>query len=146
LGILNTGQSEITNLEITILVHEDVARLEVTMYHSSGMDIFQPTKDLVEEVLDELLLQGSRGKKAVEVGAEEFRNEVNVFERRDENIAEADNILVSQVLEQFQLTVCSLGQDGSAEGLHDLLDGNGLASQLVLRRANETEGSHANGL
>lgn len=41
-------------------------------------------------------------------------------------------ILVSQVLEQLQLTVCALGEDRRAEGLHDLLDGHRLAGQLVL--------------
>lgn len=34
-------------------------------------------------------------------------------------------ILVAQMLEQFQLAVCALGQNGCAEGLHDLLDCDG---------------------
>jgi hypothetical protein len=38
---------------------------------------------------------------------------------------------VSQVLEQLEFSVGSLGQHWSAEWLHDLLDGNGLASQLI---------------
>jgi hypothetical protein len=31
-------------------------------------------------------------------------------------------VLVAQMLEELQLAVCALGQDRSAEGLHDLLD------------------------
>ena len=33
-------------------------------------------QDLVEEVLDELLLQRSGGKQAVEIGSEQFGNEI----------------------------------------------------------------------
>jgi hypothetical protein len=44
-------------------------------------------------------------------------------------------VLVSQVLQQLELAVSALGQDWSAEGLHDLLDGDGLAGELVLCRA-----------
>jgi hypothetical protein len=45
------------------------------------------------------------------------------------------HILVPEVLEKLQLAVCTLGQDRSTEGLHDLLDGHGLAGELVLGRA-----------
>lgn len=45
------------------------------------------------------------------------------------------HILVSEVLQELQLSVCALGQDRSAEGLHDLLDGHGLAGELILGRA-----------
>jgi hypothetical protein len=36
-----------------------------------------------------------------------------------------------QMLQQLQFSVCSLGQDRRAEGLHDLLDGYTLAGKLV---------------
>jgi hypothetical protein len=36
-----------------------------------------------------------------------------------------------KMLEQLQLSVGALGQDGGAEGLHDLLDGDRLTCQLV---------------
>lgn len=38
---------------------------------------------------------------------------------------------MAEVLQQLQLSVSALGQDRSAEGLHDLLDGDWLAGQLV---------------
>jgi hypothetical protein len=34
-------------------------------------------------------------------------------------------VLMAQMLEELQLTVCALGQDRSAEWLHDLLDCDG---------------------
>lgn len=40
-------------------------------------------------------------------------------------------IFMPQVLEQLELSVGPLGQDGRAERLHDLLDGDGLVCQLV---------------
>ena len=38
------------------------------------------------------------------------------------------------MLEQLQFTVSSLGKHGSAEGLHDLLDGHGLVGELIFGR------------
>lgn len=40
-----------------------------------------------------------------------------------------------KMLEQLELTVRPLGQDGRAEGFHDFLDGNILAGKLILCRA-----------
>lgn len=42
------------------------------------------------------------------------------------------NIFVSKVLQQLEFSVCPFGQDGSAEWLHDLLDGDILAGELIL--------------
>jgi hypothetical protein len=42
-----------------------------------------------------------------------------------------------QVLQQLQLAIRPLGQDGSAKWLHDLLDGDALAGELVLGGAGE---------
>ena len=44
-------------------------------------------------------------------------------------------VLMAQMLEKLQLAVCALGQNGCAEGLHDLLDRHRRASQLVFSRA-----------
>lgn len=46
-----------------------------------------------------------------------------------------------QVLQQLQLSISPLAQDGSREGLHDLLDGNGGTAELILGGTNETEGT-----
>lgn len=45
------------------------------------------------------------------------------------------NILMFQVFEQLQLSICAFRQHRGAEWFHDLLDCNGLAGQLVSRRA-----------
>lgn len=71
-------------------------------------------EDLVEEVLDELLLQGAAGQEAVEVCSEEFCDKVDVFERGDEDVGEGDDVLVLDVLEQLELAVRPLRQHGSA--------------------------------
>jgi len=44
----------------------------------------------------------------------------------------ATHVLVAEVLQKLKLTVGSLGQDRCTERLHDLLDGHGLPSQLIL--------------
>ena len=45
------------------------------------------------------------------------------------------NVLVLDMLEKFELAVSAFGKDGSAKGLHNLLDSHGLVCELVLRRA-----------
>lgn len=73
LRVLDPSQAKIADLQVTILVDQDVARLEITMDNSSGVDVFETAlrhtlaqlrasrgamtnQNLVEEVLDELLL------------------------------------------------------------------------------------------
>lgn len=48
LRVLYTGQTKVANLEVTVLVDEDVARLQVTVNDTGGVDIFQST--LLESV------------------------------------------------------------------------------------------------
>lgn len=92
LRVLYTGQAEVADLQITVLVDEDVAGLQVTVHDTGGVDVFQPTlfisvkcsdhgqfdtyQDLVKKVLDELLLQRPGGEQAVQIGAEKFGDEV----------------------------------------------------------------------
>jgi len=59
LGILNTGKTKVANLQVAVLVDQDVAGLQVTVDNTSRVNVFQTTKDLVEEVLNELLLKRS---------------------------------------------------------------------------------------
>jgi len=146
LGVLYAGKAEITDLEITVLVDEDVAGLEVAMDDSGRVYVFQTTHNLVEEVLDELLLERPRSEQSVQVGAEKLSDEVDVLEGRNEDVAERNDILVSKVLEELEFTVCALGQDGGTEGLHDLLDSDILVCQLIAGGANEAKGSHSHRL
>lgn len=41
LGVLDTGQSEIADLQITVFVDENVAGLQVTMDDASGVNVFE---------------------------------------------------------------------------------------------------------
>jgi hypothetical protein len=43
LGILYTGETEVADLEITVLVDENVARLQIAVDDTGGVDIFQTT-------------------------------------------------------------------------------------------------------
>lgn len=51
------------------------------------------------------------------------------------------HVFMPQMLQQLQLSVRPFAQDGSREGLHDLLDGDGGTAQLVLGGTDETEGT-----
>lgn len=82
----------------------------------------------------------------MQIGAKKLCDEIDVLEGRDEDIAKRDDIFVSEMLEQLQLTVRPLSEHRRAEGLHDLLDGDILVGELVSRRADKTKRSHAHGL
>jgi len=56
LGVLYTGETEVADLKITVLVDENVAGLQVTMYDTSGVDVFQTT--LLESVFVFVILAG----------------------------------------------------------------------------------------
>src|ERR1700761_1216056 len=43
LRVLDTSKTEIANLQVAILIHKDVTRLEVAMNDASRMNIFQTT-------------------------------------------------------------------------------------------------------
>ena len=81
-GVLDPGQTEITNLEVAILVEQDVARVEVPLNDTRRVDVLQSFlrnvsggeeqpvigtassahQYLVEDVLDELFLEGTRSQ------------------------------------------------------------------------------------
>jgi hypothetical protein len=43
LGVLYTGKTEVTDLQIAVLIYEDVAGLQVTVDNTSRVDVFQTT-------------------------------------------------------------------------------------------------------
>ena len=48
--------------------------------------------DLVQEVLDELLLKRPGSEKSVKISSEKLGNEVDILKRRDEDIAQRDDL------------------------------------------------------
>lgn len=87
------------------------------MDNAGRVHILQTSEDLVEEILDELLLQWTRGEESVQIGSEELSDEVaggsadvpsaamimiaqtmrksgyvHVFEGGDEDVAEGDDL------------------------------------------------------
>lgn len=47
----------------------------------------------------------------MEISAKQGSDKVNILQRRYKYVAEADDILVLEMLEKFQLAVCTFGQD-----------------------------------
>ena len=43
LRVLYAGKTKVTDLQVTVLVDEDIARLEVPMDHAGRVDVFQPS-------------------------------------------------------------------------------------------------------
>lgn len=131
------------------------ATYQVTVHDTRGVHVLETAHDLVEEVLHKLLLERAARQQTVQVGAEQLGDEVQIFEGRDENVAQADDLVVStgrtyilvpDILEQLQLTVCAFRQHGGGEGLHDLLDSHRGVRQLVPGTAHQAECAHTDGL
>lgn len=43
LGVLDTSETEIADLQVAVLINKDVAGLQVSVDHTGGVDIFQST-------------------------------------------------------------------------------------------------------
>jgi hypothetical protein len=67
---------KIAHLQVTVLVDENVGRLQVSVDDTGRVDVFQASEDLVEEVLDELLFEWTGSEESVEIGTEKLSHEV----------------------------------------------------------------------
>lgn len=97
MGILNSSETEVTDLQVAVLVDEDVAGLEIAMNDTGRVNILETAlymigqskllgermrlpqgsyQNLIEEVLDELLLKRSRCEQSVEIGSQKLSDEV----------------------------------------------------------------------
>lgn len=75
----NISKDANTHLQVTVLIDQDVARLQIPMNHASRVNILQTSQDLVQKVLDELFFERSGSKETVQVGSEEFGDEVAIL-------------------------------------------------------------------
>jgi hypothetical protein len=57
-----------------------------------AVHIFETSKNLVKEILDELLLERSRSKKSMKVGSEKFCDEINIFQGRNKHIRKCNDL------------------------------------------------------
>lgn len=94
-------------------------------------DVVETHQDLIQEILNKLLFQWSAGQQAVEIRSQQFGDEINIFERRNKNIGECDDILMLNVLEELEFSIGALRENRSREGLHDLLDSDGGSHELI---------------
>ena len=96
LRVLYPGQTKITDFQVAVLVDEDIARFQVSVHDTGGVDVFEASlqavrtvaeqeglqkqdnsyQDLVKKVLYELLFQRSRCQQAMEISTKEFCHEV----------------------------------------------------------------------
>mmetsp|Transcript_39239 Transcript_39239/g.103439 ORF Transcript_39239/g.103439 Transcript_39239/m.103439 type:complete len:321 (-) Transcript_39239:246-1208(-) len=108
-GIVHTtGQPEIANFEVAILVDEQVVRLQVAMEHLGRVDGFEAAQDLVNEVLDVVVGERLLGvDDVVQVSVHQLENKVNVLplinlaRRRQHDVAQVEDVLMREVLQQL---------------------------------------------
>ena len=51
-GAISTSETKVADLELTVGVDEEVARLEVTVQDVGGVDVLEAAEDLVDEGLE----------------------------------------------------------------------------------------------
>mmetsp|Transcript_42244 Transcript_42244/g.90136 ORF Transcript_42244/g.90136 Transcript_42244/m.90136 type:complete len:270 (+) Transcript_42244:701-1510(+) len=136
LGVWEDGASkaEVADLQVAVLVHEEVARLEVAMQHVRRVDGVDTTQDLVEEVLEVLVGERLlRVDDVVQVGVHQLRDEVHVLPavlatRRWQDVHQAKHVVVLEVAQDLNLAEEPFAVDGVLEGLGYLLDRHWLGS------------------
>ena len=58
-GVDRAREAEVADLQVAVLVHQQVARLQVTVEHMRSVDSVHAAEDLVEEVLEVLVGEGA---------------------------------------------------------------------------------------
>jgi hypothetical protein len=99
------------------------------MNDSRRVDIFHAANYLVHQELDMIIRQFLRFDNVVEVSAHQGRDQIDVVKfgqrlGRGEDIEEADDILVSHVLQHAQFAVCPLCVNSGLERPGQLLNGH----------------------
>lgn len=124
------------------------------MDDTGGVDILQSAENLVQEVLYELLLEWSGGKKTVEISAEELGDEVagwllahirgktqslwyiHILERGNEDVGEGDDLDRCQccklLIVQIRLTFSCLRCLRSLSSLYVRLDNTGVLNGFMI--------------
>ncbi len=59
----------------------------------------------------------------MQIRPQELRDKVDIFQRRDKDIVERDDVVVLEMLQQTEFAEGALGEDRRREGFQDLLDG-----------------------
>ena len=124
-----TCQTKVAHLQVTIRVDQQVRRLQVAMQHIRRVDVLQRPQHLVDEVLDVIQTQALLGVDyPVQVRLHQFAHDVNVVEIIDvphhggHHVDDADDVLVLEMLEEFNLAEDALGVDLVLECLGYHLD------------------------
>ena len=73
------GQSEVTNLEITGCVQQEVAGLQISVKDIGGVDVLQASQYLVEKVADVIIAQPLGLQQFIKVSLHKTLNYIDIF-------------------------------------------------------------------
>ena len=79
LRVCYPGQPEITNLEITGGVQQQVAGLQISVENVGGVDVLEAPQYLVEKIADVIIAQALGLEKFVEICLHETLDDINIF-------------------------------------------------------------------
>mmetsp|Transcript_7065 Transcript_7065/g.28699 ORF Transcript_7065/g.28699 Transcript_7065/m.28699 type:complete len:582 (-) Transcript_7065:145-1890(-) len=144
-------QAEVANLELAIRVGQDVLGLQVPVVHVRGVNVLEPSQQLVEEELVVLVRQVVvRLDDLVEVRLHELEDDEDVLELprvgREHDVLHLHDVGMLQHAEELHLSQDPGRIRHVLEDVGDLLDGHLLPGLVVRRRAHHPVASLADDL
>mmetsp|Transcript_21232 Transcript_21232/g.35395 ORF Transcript_21232/g.35395 Transcript_21232/m.35395 type:complete len:210 (-) Transcript_21232:175-804(-) len=138
-------QAEVTNLQVTVAVHQQIPGFQITVDHLCRVDVLHATQDLVEKKLTVVVRQTLLGfQDRCQIRFHQLRDHVDVLEvmlrAGEEDVPHIDEVLVPQVAQDPELPQSALREGDVLEGILDLLHGNALLGFLILSCTNDAIG------
>mmetsp|Transcript_60288 Transcript_60288/g.140419 ORF Transcript_60288/g.140419 Transcript_60288/m.140419 type:complete len:344 (+) Transcript_60288:233-1264(+) len=137
----NASEPKVTDLEITILVHQKIRRFQITVHHADAVQVDQASEDLMNKVLVMLLRERLfRIDHLVQVSFHEIGDNVDVLKVRRfgrVHVEDPNDVFMVELPQQLHLSQDSFAINKIPERVSDLLDCTLFACLLVF------EGGHA---
>ena len=135
--LVATGETEITDLERTVFVEEQVGGFQVSMDDISCMHVVATSQNLEHEVLHMVVCQVlSRVNDSVHVSLHQLSDNVDILVARYRgwfaHFKYFDDVLVVEEFEKADLSYDTFCIDQVLEGLGHLLDSNFLVGVMVV--------------
>ena len=127
LRISDSGQSKVTDLEITSRIEKEVAGLQVPVEDISRVDVLEAPQYLIEEVADVVIAQSLSLQELVEIRFHEALDDVDILDGvlggGSEDVPDINDVLMIESGEDLDLSQGSLTVRLMLEGAN-FLDGD----------------------
>lgn len=106
-----------THLQITRLVQQQIARLQVAMQHIGRVNVLEAAQDLVQEIADVIVAQPLRLQQLVQIGLHQALHDVHVthavYAVDAQNVADIDDLMRAENV-HISCYYCTCSNSGAA--------------------------------